>query len=253
MAKNKAAPISAAHAAALSAGMSPPPAPAPAPDEKRDEQGDLVKYRLALEIFEEVDGLEELVTEITEEVEVDGKKVIRLKADTSIDEPSPLDSAITALGLLRLKAKDIATEAARRIEAAIPTNVAEELSVINKDKADLTKRLGAIGTDVEVALSALVEAGTLPKSNKAESGVTLTVVYKDKVELIDANKVPDEYLLPRAQCIDMKKLGEALTKHAEKVEAAKTLELPEPPNPLAEAAKIGKSFSFTTKVPEVVE
>lgn len=201
--------------------------------------------RLALALFEEVDDLEELVDDITETKDIDGKKVVVFK-------PESLDSGINAIGFLRLSAKAVDAEAKRRADAAIPVDVAEELKTIAADKSGLTKRIAVAESSIVSALSVLVESGELEKSSKSENGVTLTVVYKDKVEIIDADKVPDEFLFPRAQCIDTKKLGEAMAKFAEKVEAAKTLELPEPANPFAEAAKIGKSFSFTTKVPEVV-
>lgn len=212
--------------------------------------------RLDIALFEATDDLEDLLEDITERVVIDGKPVLRLKADVAVTDgdegTDPLDAAINALGFVRREIKGVAAEAQKRVDATIPIDVAAKLKTLATDKADLTKRLGIVESKAIEVLSAALLAEQLQKSNKSEAGVTLTVVYKDKIEIIDATKIPDEFLLPREACIDMKKLAEAMAKHNDKVAAAKTLELPEPANPFDEAAKISQSFSFTTKVPEVV-
>lgn len=225
-------------------------------DELRKDAGEQVVIdpdRLDVALFEATDDLEELLLDITEEVTIDGKPTLRLKAHTNSEDNDDdlLDSAINALGFVRREMKNVEAEAKKRVDATIPIDVAAKLKTLATDKSDLTSRLGVIEKRVVTVLSAALEAGELQKSNKSEAGVTLTVVYKDKIEIVDAATIPDEFLLPRAQCIDMKKLGEALAAHANKVEAAATLELPAPPSP-APGATIGQSFSFTTKVPEVV-
>lgn len=88
----------------------------------------------------------------------------------------------------------------------------------------------------------------LPEESK--SGTRLSIVTKPVATITDAAKIPNVFLLPREQCIDMVKLTDFL-KAERKLREALVAAGHKPTMPMA-GAELTDTFILSTRLPEVI-
>ncbi len=143
--------------------------------------------------------------------------------------PEKIDRAIDFLALARdgLRRLDVAYKAA--------------IEPIKKQLAPFDAQRKAAKSKYEFAEEALMQGvstyikdhGTYPEETK--SGTKLTLVSRKSAEVVKASEIPDAFLLPRAQCIDMAKV---------EAELASGREVP--------GARMGEKLIIRTKLPEII-
>jgi hypothetical protein len=191
-------------------------------------------------LFSEIDGL----------VKTAAKLIVR-EDESSIEIPADkIGLAIDVLSLTRLLAKKVDQESKETL-AKIMEPVAERVAKVNSEKKSIIGRAQEIEADVVFGLKELVKDGVLTADGaQSKSGCKITLIGSDTVVLDDASAVPDEYLLPREQCIDMSKIRAVLA-----AEQAYANALPAgtvAPASNVPFAHLEKSYTFRTKVPEEV-
>lgn len=143
--------------------------------------------------------------------------------------PEKIDRAIDFLALAR--------DGLRRLDVIYKAAV----EPIKKQLAPFDAQRKAAKSKYEFAEEALTQAvssfikehGRVPEETK--SGTKLTLVSRKSAEVVKASEIPDAFLLPRAQCIDMAKV---------EAELAAGREVP--------GARMGEKLIIRTQLPEII-
>lgn len=138
-------------------------------------------------------------------------KAIHDKASRVINKEGKIISQRTqyAVDLLALSRDGI-----RRVDADFEAKtkaLKDKIAPFSVERAKLKKELEGVSESMEKALLAsLAENGEVPE--ETDAGTTLHITRRPKLRIIDADKVPDEFVLPRAVSLDTTKIADVLSK-----------------------------------------
>jgi hypothetical protein len=132
-----------------------------------------------------------------------------------------------------------------------PAPIEDPFAKYASEKKAITKQAQEIEHDLEVGLHGLVSQGLLGQAGyESKSGCRLSLVAKRELVMDDPDAVSDEFLLPRAQCLDWGKIKAAIEATEKAIEAAAaagiTLDLK---NPLT-GCHLTTTYTFRTKLPD---
>lgn len=142
-----------------------------------------------------------------------------------------VDRAVDLLALVRRYPKDVDEEYKSKVktfEAKIAP-FANERKVLKASAVALESRLvdGIMG---------LIKSGTISGNMRSKAGTTLSIVPRKMFSVKSADKIPDEFLLPREKCIDWAKVQEAYENDQE-----------------VSGVEVVEEFILRSKLPDVVE
>jgi hypothetical protein len=156
-----------------------------------------------------------------------------------------LDRAIDLLSLTRALVRNTEADYKVRVKE-IPDPFAPYLA----EKKSIIKRAQEVEHDLEDGLHGLLTAGVLTTDTvETAAGCRLSLVGKRSLVIDDATLIPDEFLLPRAQCIDIAKLSEKMmaceemAQVAAKAGIAFNVDTPK-------GVHFTTTYSFRTKLPD---
>lgn len=195
---------------------------------------------LSPDLFDEIDGL----------VKASTKLIDREEDGTFEIQAYKIPRAVDVLSLVRALAAR-ADVVAKAELATILKPVEDKTKQLAAEKKSIVGRAGEIESDVVKALQALILTGHLTAEGaESPNGCKLSLIGKDAVKIYDPSIIPDEFLLPRAACIDVAKVTAMLL--AEKAYADALPEGTEAPPSKIEGAHLTKVYTFRTKVPDEV-
>lgn len=147
----------------------------------------------------------------------------------------------------------LAREAQRQVDAdykARIKDIPDPFKPYADERKALTGKIAKVAEEMERDVQRCIADGIIPTDGiETRSGVKLSLVGRREVVIDDAALIPDEFLLPRAQCIDLGKLREFLLAEEALMEAAaKTGTLVEP----FAGAQLTTSYILRTKLPDEI-
>jgi hypothetical protein len=176
-----------------------------------------------------------------------------VKADEDSGEISiPSDKAARAIDLLALARQMVRTVKA---DYDIRTkDIVDPFKPYATEKKQITVLSEEISRSIEAGLHKLVKDGLIGTGGyDTPAGTHLSLVGKRELVMDDPLLVPDEYLLPRAQCLDWNKIQTTLEANEKAIAAAKAagigLTLPN----TIQGVHLNTTYSFRTKLPDELE
>lgn len=194
---------------------------------------------LDITLHTEIDMIAKSVQKVVEEAE-DGQVFI------------PTDKAMRAIDLLALSRQMVRTVKAdydARTKAIV-----DPFKPFVTEKKRITALAEECAKQLDAGLRVLVAQGLIGTAGvDTAAGTRLSLVGKRELVMDDPMLIPDEYLLPRAQCLDWGKIKAKIEAHEKAIEAADeagiVLTLPDP----IEGAHLETHYTFRTKLPDELE
>jgi hypothetical protein len=190
---------------------------------------------LAEQLHEEIAG----ILKENAKVIVHDENAIEIPADK-------LGSAVDLLSLTRALVRNTEADYKAKIK-----NITDPFAPYTAEKKSIIKRAQEVEHDLEIGLHTLISNGVIGKDGyETKNGCRLSLVGKEELVLDDPDAIPDEFLLPRAQCLDWGKIKQSIVANNAAVEAAAAagIEL-QILNPI-KGAHLTTTYTLRTKLPD---
>lgn len=171
-----------------------------------------------------------------------------LLADKEQMDAEDINSAIDLLALTRDLVRRVDSDYKARI-AKVP----DPLAPFRSERKALTDQAKEVDEALAGPLLTLRLNGTISEdAMMSHSGTRLAYVRKQRAKVADAAQVPDAWLLPREQCIDLVRVEKQLL--LEQAAAAAATEAGQTPAPSAvPGVALESSYSLRTKLADELE
>jgi hypothetical protein len=175
-----------------------------------------------------------------------------IQTEESGEVSIPADKAARAIDLLALSRQMVRTVKADY--DARTKDIVDPFKPYATEKKQITALSEEIGRSIEAGLHKLVKDGLIGTGGyDTPAGTRLSLVGKRELVLDDPLLVPDEYLLPRAQCLDWNKIKTVLEANEKAVAAAKEAGVELKIHNTVDGAHLATTYTFRTKLPEELE
>lgn len=184
----------------------------------------IIETKLDPELHTEIEGLQRAI----------GRIIVKDEADPEVIEidPARVDRAVDSLALVRALVRNVDKDYKAKIEP-----IQKTLKPYEAERKSINSRAQEIESQLTAGFYAMIKDGTLTSDGlTSNAGSKLSLVGKDYVTIVDADKIPDKYLRPREECIDLNAVAAAI---AEGKRVA--------------GVKIETNYTFRAVVPEVIE
>lgn len=175
------------------------------------------------------------------------QRIVVVDEDDIEISPDNIGTAVDLLGLTRSLVRDTEADYKAKVKAIV-----DPFEPYQKEKKTIVKLAKEAEAALESGLHGLIHAGILTKDGyETDAGCRLSLVPRRALVIDDADKIPDEYLLPREQCIDRIKLQAKLDAIEKLKAAAIEAGVPEP-EPM-DGVRMDTTYTFRTKLPDQLE
>lgn len=190
----------------------------------------------------------ELHTEI-EEICKSAARTVVVDPEMGADIPADkMGRAIDLLALSRALVRNVKADYDAKVKGIV-----DPFKPYADERKTITKLAEEVERKLEDGLKCLVANGLIGKDGyETKSGCRLSLVGKRELVLDDPEAIPDEFLLPRAQCLDWGAIKARIEANEKAIEAAKEAGITLQLQPL-DGAHLITTYTFRTKLPDELE